>query len=93
MMVRAEGRFSGASPSQSYADGSTTTLFIAVAVLLPVRLRSVTAIVFRHNDTAAVWVEQYFGRIKAHPYSRIAGTLSAITVDLSRPHARTNTCQ
>ena len=34
MMVRDAGRPSGRSPSQSYAPGSTTTLFIAVAILI-----------------------------------------------------------
>ena len=28
---------------------------------------SVTAVVFRHNDAAAIWIEQHFGRIKPHP--------------------------
>src|SRR5207253_1169975 len=35
MIVREEGRLTGVSPSQSYARGLTTTLFIAVAQLSP----------------------------------------------------------
>ncbi len=33
--VRDDGWFKGRSPSQSYVDGSTTTLFIATGVLSP----------------------------------------------------------
>jgi hypothetical protein len=35
-MVRAEDRRRGSSPSQSYVEGSATTLFMAVAALSPV---------------------------------------------------------
>ena len=48
-MVCAAGRHSGTSPSQSYALGSTTTLFIAMAALSPGSLPP-SIVILRHND-------------------------------------------
>ena len=58
MMVREEGRSQGSSPSQSYASGSTTTLFMAVAVLSPLLPAAIAARRFWHYNGAAVRVEQ-----------------------------------
>ena len=52
-------------PNRS-ARGSTTTLFIAVAALSPVRSRGLAAVVLGNNDAAAVRIEQDLGGIEPH---------------------------
>ena len=86
MMVREQGRFSGVSPSQSYACGSTTTLFMAVAALSPSMRGCVTAVVFRNRHGAAVRVEEELGRIKAKAARGIEWSVNPKAVDLACLH-------
>ena len=85
-MVRDHGRFKGRSPSQSYACGSVTTLFIAVAVLSPFQTRRFTAIVFRDGNRAAVRVEQQLGWIEPETAIWLERTVGPESIDLACLH-------
>ena len=88
MMVRAEERFSGTSPSQSYDDGSTTTLFIAVAAFVTCLTGSSTAILSGNHDSATIGVEEKFGVLETHSTRWIEWSVSAEPIDLSWSNIR-----
>ncbi len=93
MIVRAEGRRSGTSPSQSYALGSTTTLFIAVAALSPGSLRGLAVVVLRNDDAAAVRIEQDLGGVEPQSALGCRSGPRRGSRRVARPHAGTNACQ
>jgi hypothetical protein len=49
---------------------------------------SVAAVIFRHNHTAAIRIEENFGGVKPHAVGGIGRSRNAIAVYLPRLHAR-----
>ena len=84
-MVRAEGRRSGASPSQSYVDGIDDDALHRRRGVVARLGGGVAVVAVRDDDAAAVRVEQDLGRIEAHAARGIGRPVDAIAVELSRP--------
>ena len=80
MMVWEAGRCSGASPSQSYARRSTTTLFIAVKALSPSSTSSVAAVILGNNYAAPVRIKQNLSGIEPHAVRGIEWPVDSIPV-------------
>ena len=71
------------SPSQSYARGSTTTLFIAVGGVVAGCAGGLAAVALRNGDGAAVRIEQDFVGIEAQAARGVERPVDAIGIDLA----------
>src|SRR5215472_13247530 len=83
MIVFAKGRPRGASPSQSYAPVSTTTLFSAVAALSP-RCRAASRL---RPAGRAMHFQQHLVGVETQPPLGVEGPGDAVGVDLACGYA------
>ena len=78
----------GASPSQSYAPGSATTLFIAVAAFGAGPARGLAVVRIRNGDDEPVRIEQHLLAVEAQAAFRRERPVRPVAVDLARAEAR-----